>query len=70
MSYDLPRFRLFGYVYCVKSCWLAGLEPLLALGDLTHAAAEAMDGIFTVVFEYSLCFLLLQQRKENRPCTT
>lgn len=64
--YDLPRFRLFGHVYCMKSCWLAGLEALLALGNLTHAVAPAMDGIFTVVFGYSICFLFLQQCKENR----
>lgn len=70
VSYDLPRFRLFGHVYCMKSCWLAGLEPLLALGDLTHAVAQAMDEIFIVVFEYSVCFLFVQQCKENRPSTT
>lgn len=66
MLYDLPRFRLFGHV---KSCWLAGLEPLLSLGDLTHAVAQVMEGIFMAVFENSVCFLFLQQHKENCPCT-
>jgi len=59
--YDLPRF--FGHVYYMKSCWLARLELLLALGDLTPSVAQAMDGIFTMVFEHSTCFLFSSTRK-------
>lgn len=48
VTYDLARFSV---VYSMKICWLAQPEPLLALGDLTHAVALAMDGICKVVFE-------------------
>lgn len=48
VTLDLARFKL---VYRMKKCWLAQLEPSLALGDLTHAVALVVDGICMGIFE-------------------
>lgn len=48
LTFGLARFRL---VYRMKKCWLAQLEPSLALGDQTRAVAPVMDGICALVFE-------------------